>query len=265
MTFDHWFNYWIEALGLGTFMVSAGVFATLLYSPNFPIIQWLPNPVHRDILMGVAMGLTAIAIIYSPWGKRSGAHINPAVTLTFYTLQKIEAKDAIAYIIAQFIGGLAGVWLVAFALGDAFTQKPVNYAVTLPGMGGIVPAFITECLLSFTLMMMILITSNQSTLSKYTGIFSGILLSFYIPLAAPVSGMSINPARTVASALPAQLWSHLWIYFVAPPLAMLLASRLYLALFQRPTRDLCCKLYPNHDHPCISHRCCKNCTDNLVL
>lgn len=257
MKLDNWLNYGIEALGLGTFMVSAGGFATLLFATTSPIPQIIPSPVLRNVLMGIAMGLTAIAIIYSPLGKRSGAHINPAVTLTFYSLHKLQAKDAIAYIVAQFLGGLVGVWIVATLLGNSFTSAPVNYVVTVPGMGGEFLAFLLEFLMSFGLMLMVLITSNADELSRFTGIFSGILLSFYIPFAAPISGMSINPARTVASALPAQLWTGAWIYFLTPPLAMFLAARFYLYMFQRNTREICCKLCPNHDTPCISPRCCK--------
>lgn len=237
-------------------MVSAGLFATLLYAPASPAVEMIPSEGLRGLLMGLAMGLTAIAIIYSPGGKRSGAHINPAVTLTFYRLHKIQAWDAIAYIIAQFIGGLAGVGFVSAVLGEFFTAKPVNYAVTIPGMGGEILAFIIELLLSFVLMLMILFTSNRKVLSNLTGIFAGILLTLYIPLAASISGMSINPARTLASALPAQQWMGIWLYFVAPPLAMLLAAQVYVWTTQQPTREICCKLCPNHETPCISHRCC---------
>lgn len=257
MKLEHWFNYFVEALCLGLFIMSGGVFATLLNSPDFPLCNLLPDTGFRNILMGIVMGLTAISIIYSPLGKRSGAHLNPAVTLTFYSLHKIEGKHAIAYIIAQFIGSLAGVWCVAVLLGDAFTSAPVSYAVTIPGMAGEFLAFILEFVMSFGLMLMILVTSNVEELSQLTGIFSGIMLSFYVPFAVPVSGMSINPARSFASALQAQLWTGAWIYFVAPPLAMWLASRIYLYVSQRSTRELCCKLCPNHETLCISHRCCQ--------
>ena len=253
---ENWLNYVLEALGLGTFMVSAGLFATLLYTPTSPATTLIPNEGLRGLLMGVAMGLTAIAIIYSPGGKRSGAHINPAVTLTFYRLHKIRAYDALAYVTAQVVGGLMGVGLVAIMLGDLFTQAPVNYVVTRPGMGGEILAFIVEVLMSFVLMLMILFTSNIKALSNLTGILAGILLAIYIPFATPISGMSLNPARTFASAIPAQEWTGLWLYFIAPPLAMLLAAQVYLWNTKRTTREICCKLCPNPDTPCISHRCC---------
>jgi aquaporin Z len=108
----HWPEYLMEAWGLGTFMVSAGLVTTLLEYSKSPVHQAIEDPDLRRVLIGLAMGLTAIAIIYSPWGKQCGAHLNPAVTLTFLRLGKIKAVDAALYIIAQFSGGALGVLLV---------------------------------------------------------------------------------------------------------------------------------------------------------
>jgi aquaporin Z len=79
-------EYLMEAAGLGLFMVSAGVFATLLEYPGSPVHRAVADPDLRRWLMGVAMGATAIAIVHSPWGRQSGAHLNPAVTLAFWRL-----------------------------------------------------------------------------------------------------------------------------------------------------------------------------------
>src|SRR6266513_2948450 len=113
----HWPEYLMEAAGLGIFMVSASVFAILLYHPASPALRFLPEEFPRRVLMGLAMGLTAIGIIYSPWGKQSGAHLNPAVTLTFYRLGKVAPWDAVFYVVSQFAGGVAGVVLLATVAG----------------------------------------------------------------------------------------------------------------------------------------------------
>jgi aquaporin Z len=260
---NHWPEYLMEAWGLGTFMVSAGGFATLLYAPQSPVPQWLPNGFLRGGLMGIAMGLTAIAIIYSPWGKRSGAHINPAVTLAFFRLKKLSPWDALFYVLAQFLGGVLGVLLVSVLLRQTFTEPPVAYLATVPGQWGVLIAFLVEFLLAFGLMTMVLVTSNSLRLASYTGIFAGIMVAFYIALAAPISGMSINPARSFASSLPSRIWTAFWIYYFAPPLAMLTAAELYKRLSGLRTRSICCKLCPNGETPCISIDCCGNC-DYLV-
>src|SRR2546422_756280 len=132
----HWPEYLMEAAGLGIFMVSASVFTILLYHPALPALQVLPEEFRRRVLMGLAMGLTAIGIIYSPWGKQSGAHLNPAVTLTFYRLGKVAPWDAVFYIIAQFAGGVAGVALVAAAAGKWLAPPSLHYRAPPPGRGG---------------------------------------------------------------------------------------------------------------------------------
>ena len=260
MKLEHWREYLIEAWGLGTFMVSAGMFATLLYSPAFPISSIIANQFIKDLLMGSAMGITAIVIIYSPWGKRSGAHINPAVTLTFFRLGKIDPFDTLGYIIFQFIGGLVGVWLVAVFFGYAFIEPPINYIVTVPGKWGTIAALIAEFMMAFGLMLMVLFTSNNNSLSAYTGIFSGIMVATYITFEAPISGMSINPARSFASALPAQIWTDFWLYYFVPSLAMLCAAQIYLQ-YPRRAPTICCKLCSNDEQKCIAKKCCGECED----
>src|SRR5262245_1330375 len=141
---QHWPEYLMEAACLGTFMISAGVFTALLEYPNSPIRHAIPNDFVRLALNGLAMGLTAIGIIYSPWGARSGAHMNPAVTWTFFRLGKVKAWEALFYPIFQVFGGLAGVLLVKVALGKIFTDAPVTYVVTVPGKPGVTAAFFAE-------------------------------------------------------------------------------------------------------------------------
>src|SRR5882724_10280959 len=106
---EHWPEYVCEAAELGLFMISAGLFTILLFHPQSPALGLIPNPFIRRTLTGLAMGGTAIALVFSPFGKRSGAHFNPAVTLTFWWLGKVKNWDAVFYILAQFIGGVAGV------------------------------------------------------------------------------------------------------------------------------------------------------------
>jgi aquaporin Z len=249
-------NYLIEAVGLGIFMVAAGVVVSLIEAPMLPLRALIESSLLRRMMIGIAMGLTAIVIIYSPWGKRSGAHINPAVTLTFFRLGKLAPWNAFFYVVAQFLGGLGGIVLVSWVLRTIFTDPPVSYIVTVPGAGGWTIAFLAEFLLAFGMMLMILFTSNTKSIAQWTGVFAGVLVATYITLEAPISGMSINPARTFASALPAQIWTAFWIYYFAPPLGMLSAAELYLKITRRNPKTLCGKLCPNDETPCICAHCC---------
>jgi aquaporin Z len=247
---EHWPEYLMEAWGLGMFMVSAGLFATLLEYPAWPLRQTIENPFTRRFFMGIAMGITAVGIIYSPWGKRSGAHINPAVTLTFYRLKKIAFWDAFFYIVAQFIGGYLGIVLISIFLGEAIASPAIKYVVTLPGSMGISVAFAAEAFLSFSLMLVILFATNRQNLNSYTGLFAGGMVALFIILEAPLSGMSINPARSFGSALPAHIWTAFWIYMTAPPLGMLAAGEIYLRK-EGLQKIYCAKLHHNNNHRCI--------------
>jgi aquaporin Z len=247
---EHWPEYLMEAAGLGLFMISATVVTALIEYPHSPLHHLLPDPVVRRALIGMAMGLTAIGIIYSPWGKRSGAHLNPAVTVTFFRLGKIQGLDACFYVLAQFIGGLIGLIIAAMAIGMAIEHPAVNYVVTVPGLAGASVAFAAEAGISFGLMLVVLIVSNHTKLNAWTGVFAGVLVASYITVEAPLSGMSMNPARSFASALPAHLWTDFWVYLTAPLIGMLLAAECYVR-FPGGCRVHCAKLHHNNDARCI--------------
>jgi aquaporin Z len=244
----HWPEYLIEAALLGAFMISACVFGTLLGHPASPLRHTLADPFLRRALMGIAMGSTAIALVYSPLGKQSGAHFNPSVTLTFFRLGKIAPWDAVFYVLAQFAGGVAGVVIAATVLGGAVAAPEVRYVVTAPGELGLAAAFVAEVVISFVLMSVVLQMSNSQRFAAWTGVLSGMLVASYITFEAPISGMSMNPARTFASAVPAGFWMALWIYFVAPPIGMLAAAEVYV---RRRGTVACAKLHHRNDKRCI--------------
>ena len=233
----HWPEYLIEAARLGLFMVSACSSTVLLQHPASAIRQMLPSAFIRRLLTGVAMGATAIALIYSPWGRQSGAHLNPSVTLTFFRLGKIAPWDACFYVVAQFIGGTLGVLLSGLIWGRAVAEQNVRYAATLPGARGTGVAFVAEMVISFVMMTMVLNVSNSAHISRFTGVIAG-------------AGMSMSPARSFASAAPRGLWNSIWVYFTAPPLGMMLAAQVYLWL--RGKRGVfCAKLHHDNAKRCI--------------
>jgi len=246
----HWPEYLMEASLLGAFMVSACIFGALYEFPGSPVRQAVTSDFGRRVLMGVSMGLTAMAIIYSPWGKQSGAHINPSVTLTFFRLGKIRRWDTFFYIAAQFTGAVLGVFLAALVLGRTVSHPAVRYVVTTPGPGGPWLALLAEFVIAAILMSAVLYFSNHHRLAGYTGVVAGLLVATYITLEAPFSGMSMNPARTFGSALPPMIWDGLWVYLTAPPLGMLFAAEFYLWRKGRQAVK-CGKFHHNNDKRCI--------------
>jgi NADH dehydrogenase len=206
----------------------------------------------RRAIAGLAMGLTAIALIYSPWGKQSGAHMNPAVTLTFLRLGKIRARDAFFYIGAQFVGGAAGVAVVALVARSWIADPSVAFVATVPGAGGargLAVAFAGELAIS-ALLMTVVLRVAPSRFGRWTGLCAGVLVALFITFEAPLSGMSMNPARTIGSAIFAGAWSGIWIYFTAPIVGMLVAAEIHARSATAP-RVGCPKLHHDNAQRCI--------------
>ena len=207
----------------------------------------------RRVIIGLLMGTTAVCLVRSPWGRRSGAHMNPALTLTFLRLGKVAPWDALFYVAAQFLGGVSGIAFAATLIGPALGSPEVNYVATQPGTSGSMVAFAAELGISFVLMLTVLTVSNTARLARFTPYFVGVLIATYITIEAPLSGMSMNPARTFGPALLGQIWHALWVYFTAPPLGMLLAAEVYVRVtrWRGAHAVWCAKLYHDHSSRCI--------------
>lgn len=168
---------------------------------------------------GVSMvfGLIVMAMIYSI-GNISGAHINPAVTLGFFFAGRIEKKEVLPYITSQLTGAVAAAGLLKLLFSNH-----ESLGATLPS-GGIINAFVLEIVLSFFLMFVIL---NVSTGHMEKGIMAGVAIGGTVALEAlmggPVSGASMNPARSLGPALLSGNISTLWIYITAPVIGAWLA------------------------------------------
>ena len=234
----NWKHYLQEALGLGIFMISACFFSAMLFSEKSSWYNVIPSTTLKNILMGVAMGATALFIFYSPFTAPSGSQINPAVTLTFLRLNKMCRYDALFFAIFQISGGIIAVYLMQWLMGRILIDAPVNSAVTVPGKIGIGAALITELIIAFVTMTIVLLTSNNDRLKSYTRIIAGCLVCTWVIVAGPISGFGMNPARSFASALPANIWTAFWIYLFVPFIGMLLAAEFYLFISKRYTSDV---------------------------
>jgi aquaporin Z len=245
----HHVEYVIEAMALAVFMIAAMGFTVLLEHPALPLRGAIDEPALRRFLMGLAMGATFVTIAYSPWGARSGAHLNPAVTLTFLRLGKITRLDAVGYVAAQFAGGLVGTAAGARVFGALASAPEVRYVVTVPGAGGAALAFLGEAAISFVMMTVVLHASSRRRLAHWTALLAGLLVAIWITVEAPLSGMSMNPARTLGPAIVAAVPTALWVYFTAPTLGMLAAAEMFVRS-RGIGSILCAKLYHGTGVPC---------------
>ena len=235
--------YAIDGALLGLFMLSACVSVIVLEHPASLVHSAIPSPLTRRVIVGLAMGLTAVCLIYSPWGKRSGAFMNPAMVLCFVRLGKLSLGDAAGYIAAQLMGSAGGVLAALLLLPGCVSDPAVNYVATTPA-GGTGPAFLAEFCMAFVLLSAVMTLNRSARSAPYAGLCAAGLVALFISAAAPISGMSINPARSFGSALWGRIWTGFWIYLTAPVLGMLAGVEVQRWLTRRHER-LCGKL--THD------------------
>ena len=167
--------------------------------------------------VSIAFGLIVMAMIYS-FGNISGAHINPAVTIAFVVAGRLDRRKSLPYLVSQFVGALAAAGVLRLLF-----PEHASLGATIPS-GAYTQAFVMECLLSFFLMLVIL---NVSTGHMEKGIMAGVAIGGTVALEAlvggPVTGASMNPARSLGPALIAWQMDASWIYITAPVLGMLIA------------------------------------------
>ena len=235
----------MEAAGLGAIVFVSAVATAFVVARLGGL-----GPLTGRAIEASCISSTVLATTYSPWGRRSGAHYNPAVTLTFLALRRISLADALCYIAAQCVGGLAGIAAAALIAGAALRYPPVTWIVTLPGSAGAAAAFAGEFAVALLLMSTVLAVGGTPSLVRFTGLFAAMLVFIFICIEAPLSGFSMNPARSLASALPAGQWHDYWIYVLAPPAGMLGAAALNRALPRMPS-SRCAKVQPSQRQRCI--------------
>ena len=194
-----------------------GTFALVFCGTGAIIINEFTNGTVTHPGVAVTFGLIVMAMIYA-FGDISGAHINPAVTIAFAYAKKFPWKKVPAYVISQLIGALIASGILVFL----FPENELLGA-TMPQLSTL-KVFVFEVLLSFFLMVVII---NVSTGSKEIGVIAGIAIGGVVLLeamfAGPITGASMNPARSIAPALVSGHLEHLWIYIAAPITGCLLA------------------------------------------
>lgn len=248
---------YIAEFGGTAWMVGFGLLAVALFwSSSSPLSQLPLDPGLRRLLTGFFFAGGATLVIYSPLGQLSGGHINPSVTLGFLLLDKISVKDAGIYVTAQLLGGITGVALLYLVLyHGAGWDDAVAVGATRPGEGYSIPVvFVAEVVITFLLMTTILLVSNHRRVSRFTPAAAGILVMTEVWLEAPISGTSLNEARSLAPAIFSGVWEHHWIYLLAPIIGATGAALLYR---KAPFfgQVLCSKLYHTDRYRCHMKNC----------
>lgn len=189
---------------------AVGTFALVFAGTGAIVINDIAGGVVSHLGISITFGLVVLAMIYA-LGDISGAHFNPAVTIGFWAARRIEHPTVLPYILSQ----CAGALLASLLLRLLFPSHE-SLGATGPA-GPVFQSFLLEIVLTFLLMLVIL---QVSTGGKEKGITAGMAIGSMIALAAafagPISGASMNPARSVGPALVSLQLAHLWIYVLAP-------------------------------------------------
>lgn len=238
----HWIEYGAELLGTAI-LVFVGLSAVVFdFAEGLPMEHLIPNQSIRLLITGLVFAGSGSLVAISPLGKRSGAHINPAVSLAFWLQGKMHHYDIGGYIIGQFIGAIIGAAFLVLVWGKYATS--VRNGMTLPGQNySIMDAFLAEVLMTFLLVLSIFIFVSSYRLMRWTPLMTWLLVATMVWLEAPVSGASMNPARSIGPALVSCLWQNQWLYCIAPLLGAMLAVGGFRLVTIGERDILTCKLF----------------------
>ena len=194
-----------------------GTFALVFCGTGAMVINDFTGGTVTHVGVAITFGLIVMGMIYA-FGDISGAHMNPAVTIGFAYAKKFPWKEVPAYVLAQLIGAFLASGILLYLFPESQTL-----GATLPGLS-VLKVFIFEIILSFFLMVVII---NVSTGSKEIGVVAGIAIGSVVLLeamfAGPITGASMNPARSIAPAIVSGNIADLWIYIFAPIIGCVLA------------------------------------------
>lgn len=243
--------YGCELAGTAVMLFLGVTAVALMWGAGSPVPAIDP-PMLRRFITGLLFAGGATLVVYSPLGQRSGGHINPAVTLAFWRLGKFPGRDVMPYMLAQLVGAIAGTALAALVWGDL--ARSVAYALTAPGDGWTwLGALVAEALATFALVFLIFVCVNKPALAARTGLIVGGFVVVLVTVESPISGTSVNPARSIAPALLVPTLRDQWIYLAGPVAGALLAVAAYRRRWGGTT--VCAKLYHTAAYRCQLDQC----------
>lgn len=192
--------------------------------------------------VALAFGLTVVTIAYS-LGHVSGAHLNPAVSFGLWAAGRFSGKELIPYIIAQVLGGIAAagiLYVIVTGNGSEIGNFAANgYGEHSPGKYGLTAALVTETVLTFIFLLVIIGATDSRAPQGFAGLAIGLALTLIHLISIPVTNTSVNPARSISQALFVGDWaiSQLWLFIVAPIVGALIAGAVYKGLFEKKTNE----------------------------
>ena len=226
-----WRLFFSELIGTALLVLGGLSVVILMFGDGSPMARLVPNELVRMTLSALLFGTIGSAIAVSWIGKESGAHINPAVTMAFWLMRKLDLRAASGYIVAQLLGACAGA-LPLLAWGSM--GRSIAFGATIPGEGySTAVVLMGEILTTFGLVATLCVFLGFHQLRRFTPFVIPFLYAVMVPLEAPISGTSTNPARTLGPALISGRWDGWWIYWLGPMLGMLLAILVCTRLSKR--------------------------------
>jgi MIP family channel proteins len=200
---------------------AVGTFFLVLIGPGTAMVNAFSDGAVGHVGVSLAFGFVVSAMIYA-LGHLSGAHINPAVTLAFWSVRRFPAGEVAPYLAAQCSGATVASLVLLALLG------PVGrMGATLPGIST-TRAFAVEWLLSFGLMFVIMaVATDRRVPQGFAAVAIGLTVGFCALMGGPLTGASMNPARSFGPAVVGGLWEHHWLYWIAPVGGMLTAAHAY--------------------------------------
>jgi aquaporin Z len=223
--------FFSEVLGTAALVLGGLSIVIVMFGAGSPMPGLVPNERVRTALTAFLFGCVGAAIALSRVGTESGAHINPAVTVGFWLMRKLDARVAVGYVVAQLLGACLGA-LPLLAWGSM--GRSVAFGATIPGQGYSTAAVVMgEAVTTFGLVSTLCIFIAFRHLRPYTPFAIPFLYAVMVPLEAHISGTSTNPARTFGPALISGLWDGWWIYWVGPMIGTLAAILVCSSLARR--------------------------------
>lgn len=231
----HWEEYGSELLGTAVLLFCVVGAVACLFGQSSPLAQKITSTPIRLLLVGLALGGVSGLVAITPPGRLSGAHLNPAVSLGFWALGKMHARDLGGYVAAQLVGGVWGAFLGKLAFGRLARQVQVGSLHPGPGVGG-AGTLGGEIVSTLVLTVAVFSFVSHKTLARWTPLMAMGLVGLLVCADGSYSGAGMNPARWLGPAVAAPVWTFGWIYVLGPLLAAAAAAGVVQAVFQsRPT------------------------------